>query len=575
MRIKLAKTAGFCMGVRHALELALGSLRRHPRPIYTYGPLIHNPQVLNMLSQHGIKALDHIPAHVDGGTVIIRAHGVPPEVKEKLKECGFEKVIDGTCSRVIKVQAIIRRAARRGSTVVIVGDADHPEVVGLLAHAGEHGLVVSALEQTKNLSLASDRLTVVAQTTQNQEFYDQVCGELAGHCREIEVFQTICQATQQRQSEVMQLARETEAVVVVGGRQSANSLRLATLARESGGRAYLVEDEKDIDQAELSRFASIGVTAGASTPNWMIKRVTRHIKDFPVPGRNRMLGFLLRVFPFVGRSQLLTGMSAAMLCVAAGCMQLLAFNWQMPVVAFGFVMAMHLINNLLESTSDQYNDPEQTRFLAKYSNILWGMGIGGGLAALVMAALWGGILPFALLLIMTISGVFYSLPIMPGFIQKRFYINRLRDIPGSKTIALVLAWGAVTVFLPALVHQVSINTFLAALYVMGLIFIKNSMLDAVGVQGDLFVGKETLPMVWGRQKTRRVLNTAGAGLAVLLAVVPWAGVWPWALSLVLAFPLLALAVMQYRFFNKSMFPELGAQSLLEMSLMLGALCVFF
>ncbi len=575
MRVKLAETAGFCMGVRRALELALGSLRRYPQPIYTYGPLIHNPKVLQMLEENGISELTHIPEHINGGTVIIRAHGVPQEIKEKLKAAGFDRVVDGTCARVIRVQAIISRAARQGAQVVIVGDAEHPEVVGLLAHAAGQGAVLESLEQLSALPAYDGKVVVVAQTTQNQEFYDEACARLKSRYCQVEIFQTICQATKQRQSEVMKLAREVDAIVVVGGRQSANSLRLFNLAQANGGRAYLAEDESDIDGEALASLSSIGITAGASTPNWLIKRVTRHIKDMPGSGRNQISNFLLKTLRFIARCQVFTGFSAAALCLAAQAMQAIKPDWRMPLVAFCFVMAMQLINNLLESKADQYNDPEQTLFMAAHARVLMSLGVLSCGLALALAALWGGAVCFALLATMTVLGILYSIPVMPARLKARFNIKRLRDIPGSKTVALMLAWGTVSAVLPAYAATYTITplSVLAAFYVMGLIFIKTSMVDLVSIQGDLFVGKETLPIVLGERKTRRILKAVYGLLAFVLLVAGIAGLLAWPLLMFFYLPLAGLAFMQQRFFNRPIFPELSAQSLLEVCLWPGALAL--
>jgi len=145
MKIIVAKTAGFCMGVRRAVELVLDLPKKYPEPIFTYGPLIHNPQVQALLEEKGIRALKEIPEK-GSGTILIRAHGVPPETKKRLQDSGFV-VVDATCPRVVKVQAIIRKYARQGHACIILGDRDHPEVVGLLGYAGAKGYIAADLEE--------------------------------------------------------------------------------------------------------------------------------------------------------------------------------------------------------------------------------------------------------------------------------------------------------------------------------------------------------------------------------------------------------------------------------------------
>ncbi|MBW1694559.1 MAG: 4-hydroxy-3-methylbut-2-enyl diphosphate reductase, partial [Deltaproteobacteria bacterium] len=165
MKIVIAKTAGFCMGVRRAVEMVLDAPQKHENPITTYGPLIHNPQVLNLLEEKGIVAITDIPEK-GSGTILIRAHGVPPEAKERLTKAGF-KVVDATCPRVIKVQTIIHKHAKQGYASIIIGDKDHPEVTGLMGYAGEKGYVVDSLEDLDTIPQL-ERAIIVAQTTQNK-----------------------------------------------------------------------------------------------------------------------------------------------------------------------------------------------------------------------------------------------------------------------------------------------------------------------------------------------------------------------------------------------------------------------
>ncbi|HJO62289.1 MAG TPA: 4-hydroxy-3-methylbut-2-enyl diphosphate reductase, partial [Desulfobacterales bacterium] len=171
MKIFLAKTAGFCMGVRRAVEMVLEAPNEHAQPIFTFGPLIHNPQVLRLLEEKGITVLKEIPDH-GSGTVLIRAHGVPPQAKEELERAGFS-VIDATCPRVIRVQTIIKKHAGKGFASIIIGDRDHPEVTGLLGYAKGKGYVVDSHKDLDSLP-SFDQAIIVAQTTQNTFLFEKV-----------------------------------------------------------------------------------------------------------------------------------------------------------------------------------------------------------------------------------------------------------------------------------------------------------------------------------------------------------------------------------------------------------------
>jgi len=272
MKIMIARTAGFCMGVRRAVEMALAAPRRFAAPIYTFGPLIHNPQVLDILAEKGICVLRDFPRDRPG-TVLIRAHGVPPQSKDALRQAGLT-VVDATCPRVIKVQTIIAKFARQGHAVIIIGDQDHPEVVGLLGYGAGRAYAVSSMAELQALP-AFEQAIVVAQTTQNSRFFDQVCDWVQSHHPEWKIFNTICDSTEKRQAEVRMLANQVEAFVVIGGRNSGNTRRLAEIARETGRPALHIETEEDLDLAALREFSDLGVTAGASTPPWITERVCR------------------------------------------------------------------------------------------------------------------------------------------------------------------------------------------------------------------------------------------------------------------------------------------------------------
>jgi len=189
MKITIAKTAGFCMGVRRAVDMVLDAANRTQGPICTYGPLIHNPQVQEMLREKGIPSIKKVPEKGQG-TILIRAHGVPPQDKIALETAGF-KVIDATCPRVIRVQTIIGKHNEKGYTAIIIGDADHPEVRGLLGYAGDRGFTASTLEEVKALP-AFDKAVVVAQTTQDTSLYREITQWITENHPHYKLHNTIC-----------------------------------------------------------------------------------------------------------------------------------------------------------------------------------------------------------------------------------------------------------------------------------------------------------------------------------------------------------------------------------------------
>jgi len=275
MKLVVAQTAGFCMGVQRAVELALAAPSKHINPIYTFGPLIHNPQVLDVLKKKGVTVIEEIPK-LGTGTMMIRAHGVAPHVKEQIHKAGFE-IIDATCPRVTKVHSIIKKYAHQGWATILWGEADHPEVIGLLGCAGEKGFVVDTFDKLNRLP-SFDNAIIVAQTTQNIHTYTEVENWANQEQPHYKIFNTICDSTAKRQAEVKQLAMEVDVVIVVGGHSSGNTKRLAEIVKENGKLAYHVETEQELNSEMLKDVQNIGISAGASTPHWIIDKINETLK---------------------------------------------------------------------------------------------------------------------------------------------------------------------------------------------------------------------------------------------------------------------------------------------------------
>lgn len=494
------------MGVRRAVEMVMDAPHEYEEPICTFGPLIHNSQVLALLEEKGICTLNTIPSQ-GSGTVLVRAHGVPPQAKQNLKNAGF-KVIDATCPRVIKVQTIIRKHARKNYASIIVGDKDHPEVVGLLGYAWEKGHVVGSLEELDALP-AFDKAIIVAQTTQNTGLFETVkkwAGERFPHYK---IFDTICDSTERRQAEVMRLAATVDTVIVVGGRNSGNTQRLVEIAEQTGKPAYHIETESDLGKLDVKMLAStkrIGITAGASTPNWVIKRVYRALEALSY----KKVRSWRRAFFTLQRVLLLTNIyvSFGAGCLSYACAKLQGIHpyVQYVVISILYVQSMHILNHLTGNQADQYNDPDRASFYKKHKIFLSILAfIAGGLG--LTAAYTVGHISFLILLTMSILGLSYNLQIIPerfDFIRYR----RIRDIPGSKTLLIAMAWGIVTSLFPSLsvFGVINLNTVLVFLWATGLVFVRTAFFDTLDMQGDRIVGKETIPILLGEKQTMRLLK---------------------------------------------------------------------
>lgn len=274
MRVVVAQHAGICYGVERALKLA-GEAADAGGPVHTLGPLIHNPQAVQALRDRGVEvaaSVDEVPR----GTLVIRSHGVDPAVIVAADAAGLS-VIDATCPFVSTAQRHAADLAREGYAVVIVGEAEHPEVEGILAHAGGSALIVQRAEDLP-VRLPSKRVGVVVQTTQSPSRLEEVVSALLGSVNELRVFNTICSATAKRQKAADELARTVDVMVVVGGRNSGNTTRLAEICRAVNERVYHVETADEVDPAWFTDAEVVGVTAGASTPDEQIAGVIAAIE---------------------------------------------------------------------------------------------------------------------------------------------------------------------------------------------------------------------------------------------------------------------------------------------------------
>lgn len=278
--IEVAAHAGVCYGVERALSMAtLAGKEAHGAAVHTLGPLIHNPIVVRELEERGVGLAETLDDATDG-TLVIRAHGVVPHVIADAKARGLE-VLDATCPYVKKVHRAAERLVREGYQVIVVGEPGHPEVEGIMGHAGDGAHVVSTPVDLDGLELTG-KVGIVVQTTQTTAALAAVVDELLPRVSELRVMNTICEATQERQTSAAELASRADVMVVVGGRNSGNTRRLAQICAECCERTHHIEDATEIEPTWFSGAALIGVTAGASTPAAHIERTVAVIRTATV-----------------------------------------------------------------------------------------------------------------------------------------------------------------------------------------------------------------------------------------------------------------------------------------------------
>lgn len=275
-RIEIAAHAGVCYGVERALSMAADAATSAPAPVHTLGPLIHNPLVVKELEAQGVGLAETLD-DAASGSIIIRAHGVVPAVIEQARARDLT-VLDATCPYVKRVHAAAEKLVREGYQLIVVGESGHPEVEGIMGHADGAARVVSCAEDLDDLEI-SKRVGVVVQTTQTQATLAGVVSALLTRASEVRVINTICSATQERQQAASELASRADVMIVVGGKNSGNTRRLAQICAERCERTHHVEDACEIDPAWFTGAGLIGITAGASTPSSHIERAVKAIME--------------------------------------------------------------------------------------------------------------------------------------------------------------------------------------------------------------------------------------------------------------------------------------------------------
>lgn len=275
MKIIVAKESGFCYGVSRAYRMAKEAILKTGGDAYSYGPLIHNQLVVDSLKTEGLKPVEDINDAPDGAYLIIRSHGAPPEIYEKARERNM-KIEDATCTFVRKAQVRAIELVEQGYHLVIVGKQGHPEVEGILRHAGS-GEVVYSTEQLNGVR--SKKIGVVCQTTMPVEVLQKITSSLLLRSSEIRVYNTICNATINRQKSAMELAHKVDAMIIVGGKNSSNTRRLYELCHNRNENSFHIEDKSELDSLDLGKFDTVGVSSGASTPNWVLEEIVRDIEQ--------------------------------------------------------------------------------------------------------------------------------------------------------------------------------------------------------------------------------------------------------------------------------------------------------
>ena len=548
MKVIVAKTAGFCWGVKRAMDAVLeASVRNDGRTVQTLGPLIHNPQALDLIGRRGV-AVAEAPEQVQNGTVVIRAHGIPIQDLRGLKERqakGELTIVNATCPEVAKVHSKIKKWSPKGYFVIILGTHGHAESVAHQSFAEHGSAIVANLEEARALPDAVlEKALVVAQTTFTVKDFQAISDHIRSRSGACIVENTICEDTWMRQEEARELARTVDFVVVVGGRASSNTKHLAELATRYGKPVQYVETAAELDLAALKGTETVGVMAGASTPTWLVEEVVDVLEQHG-GGTRRMARLLDDAFASPLKLAAGAGILALGICHWTG----LPTSWRYPAITAAYALAMYLLTPFLDPLGLGSKGPGRARMLERSRGLM----VGTAVTALAVAFILTASLGIGSVMVVggaSLFGLAYKRKLKLGGT-----VVSLKSIPGSKDVLVALALAVVALALP-LWHDGrpwDARAWAGVLVVTALVLARTTTYNLRDMQNDQILGRETLPILFGRRVTKLLLLACLAlALAATLAVTflqPAAHRWLAAGILVacLSYPAFYLWFFQERF----------------------------
>ncbi|HSV98208.1 MAG TPA: 4-hydroxy-3-methylbut-2-enyl diphosphate reductase [Spirochaetota bacterium] len=569
MKIELARHSGFCMGVRDAVLTIVEELNTAGEEILVYGPLIHNPQTVAILGKRGLKTV-HTLDDIDGKTIVVRTHGIPLENLRDIK-ARSRRYLNLTCPRVSRVQGLIKNYSGKGYYTIIVGDRDHAEVLGLKSYAAAGVTVVSDIADIDTVPRA-DKYILVSQTTQDRDQFFAIVNELEKRFSEVTVFNTICDSTHDRQNDIRDgMARNIDALVVVGGRQSANTTRLAQMSRECGIRTFHVETEGELAAGDFRGVKHVLVTAGASTPGWIINNVMERLYEIQYRNNRFFPGIIVKLLDFILRTNLLSAAAASLISLFVLAFAGAAAGTAIAIESFLYIFAMYTLNNHFEMDSLFIRNPVKYAIQNRHRHVLLPMAIIALVACLYLAAHHQPAVAFGYL-VSCFLGAVYSTRTVKRMVLKSG-IGLLEKAYNLKNIVSAFGWLIVSTVLPLAAAGADTASFIGACsFVFALVLFRNILLDIIAFQGDLIFGMQTFSTMLGVQSAGRIaIAVSAAAGAVFTAIALSTGK---ALFLVFLVNLAYFAAVYLRIRSKNYFIALKYEMLLDLNFVLFAALYF-
>jgi (E)-4-hydroxy-3-methyl-but-2-enyl pyrophosphate reductase len=515
MKITLARHSGFCMGVRNAVLRIIHEINSSDEDLYVYGPLIHNPQTIDVLHRRGLSTIDSLD-DISKRRIAIRTHGIPVDELRTVKRCA-SRVINLTCPRVARVQSIIKKHSAGGSHTIITGDRDHAEVIGLMSYAASGVTVISDLAETGSIPAAGSYI-VVSQTTFDRELFKKIVARVNASLNNVTVFDTICDSTRLRQEDVIAgIMRGTDTLVVVGGKNSANTRRLAQIGRDSGIATFHVETEEELRGSDFSQSRNVLVTAGTSTPGWIINNILEKIYTIKYLKSNLVVRAAILLLEFAVRTNLLSSVAAYFITLLALLFCGLPEDHVLACISLLYIFSMYSTNNFFEKNFLRLSNPYKFRIYGKFGVPLLVASIIAMTASIYLSLRYGPVTTAVITGSYLMGFIYSTAPVK--LLVKKLNAGLIRKLYNSK-IVTCFGWIIVTVLLPVISStHFSPSTTALASFVFGLVFLRTVLLDLIAYQGDLILGRETLPIWIGTTNTRTLATITGtAGIFIFSSI---------------------------------------------------------
>ena len=502
MKIELAKHSGFCVGVRNAVNKIVKEINNCDDNILIHGPLIHSPQTVEILEKRGLKIIKN-DVNINNQIVAIRTHGIPRQEYKEIKK-NAKRIINLTCSNVAHVQGIVKKYSLKGYFTIILGDKNHAEVKGISSYASGKFFVVSSTDDIINIPDA-EKYILVSQTTLDFDFFYKTTYVLKEKYKNIVILNTICNATDDRQTDLLLAVKNgVDAIIVVGGKNSANTKRLVQIGAENNVKTFHIETEDELNHDDFTDVKYVIITAGASTPSWIINNVLEKVYEINFRNKTNLLYLLKSFIEFIIRTNIFSAIITIIMTLTILPCRIYECNLIIPLVSSAFIFLMYSINNLFRPFEMKLSKPFKYNLYKKHKYLLIILTF-VALIYYLYYSLQTENKTAILYSVALVSGFIYAIPKVAK-IASNNSIKLVRIIFGIKSVVTSIGWVFVALVIPFIIKPYNFYQFLSIfLIIFSIVFIRNLLLDLIDYHGDLLLGIETFPTIFGINITKTVI----------------------------------------------------------------------